>query len=164
MSALLTFVVAINASSLGWFITSAETDRILSALFQTSFSLHLLVLTSLSVHQRDVASHTRSIIHITSLATVVTSLFCVASIMPSSTLGGISSREIRRDDFYATFTIYVVFLVIAVTRPLGPKLHFPSERIYSEKTVMAITNKDEENVCGLVGTMKNNSSKFRRTD
>jgi len=161
MSALLTFVVAINASSLGWSITSAETNRILSALFQTSFSLHLLVLTGLSVHQRDVASQTRSIIHITSLATVVTSLFCVASIMPSSTVGGISSR---RDDFYATFAIYVVFLVIAVTRPLGPKLYFPSERIYSEKTVMAITNKDEENVCGLVGMMKNHSSDFRRTD
>jgi len=84
--------------------------------------------------------------------------------MPSSTLGGISSREIRRDDFYATFAIYVVLLVIAVTRPLGPKLHFPSERIYSEKTIMAITNKDEENVCGLVGMMKNHSSRFRRTD
>lgn len=164
MSALLTFVVAINASSLGWSITSAEINRILSTLFQTSFSLHLLVLTGLSVHQRDVASHTRSIIHITSLVAVVTSLFCIASIMPSLTVGGISSREIRRDDFYTTFAIYVVFLVIAVTRPLGPKLHFPSERIYSEKTVMGITNKDEENVCGLVGMINNHSSKSRRTD
>ncbi|KAL9710252.1 hypothetical protein Ac2012v2_006548 [Leucoagaricus gongylophorus] len=151
MSILLTFVVAINASSLGWSITSTETKRILTTLFQTSFSLYLLIVTGSSVNQRDVESHTRSIIHITSLTIVVTGLFCVAGIMPNSTFDGISRLEIRRDDFYATSAIYVVLLVVAMTRPLGPKLHFPSERIYSEKTVMAITNKDEENVCGLVG-------------
>lgn len=153
MSILLTFVVAINASSLGWSITSTETKRILTTLFQTSFSLYLLIVTGSSVNQRDVESHTRSIIHITSLTIVVTGLFCVAGIMPNSTFDGISRLEIRRDDFYATSAIYVVLLVVAMTRPLGPKLHFPSERIYSEKTVMAITNKDEENVCGLVGTV-----------
>jgi len=84
--------------------------------------------------------------------------------MPSSTVGGIAGQEIGEDGFRATFAIYVVFLVIALTRPLGPKLHFPSERIYSEKTVMAIMNKDEENVCGLVGMIINHSSEFQRTD
>lgn len=53
--------------------------------------------------------------------------------------------------WWAIFVLYALVFAISTTVPLGPKLHYPPERIYSEKIVAATTNKDEENVCGLVG-------------
>lgn len=155
ISTLLAVAVAINASSLGWSITSTDTKRILTTIFETLFSLYLLILAGLSVNQRDVDSHTKSILHITSLATAVTGLYCVAGIMPGTPVSNVNASggggDVPYGLWYTTFAIYVVVFVVSITRPLGPRLYYPSERIYSEKTIMAITNKDEENVCGLVG-------------
>ena len=47
--------------------------------------------------------------------------------------------------------ILVGFLAIyiAVNIPAGSPVHYPVEKIYSEKIVSAITNKDEQNVAGV---------------
>lgn len=156
MSILLAFVVAINASSFGWSITSSDPRSIITNVLQIVLSLYLLVLAGLSVKELDVVAHTYSILHITALSTTITLLFFAAAILPSTP--PVAAGEVDHVPvglWYATLVLYALVCVISITTPLGPKLHFPSERIYSEKVIMAITNKDEENVCGLVGAFLN---------
>jgi hypothetical protein len=152
MATLLTFAAAINASSFGWSIASDDNKLITTNVLSTVFSLYLIVLTGLSVNQQDVHSHTKSIIHIASLATAAASLFCVAAIIPETTsANGGDYERAPVGLWYTTFGLYSLVFAISITRPLGPMMHYPPEMIYSEKITMAITNKDEENVCGVVG-------------
>jgi hypothetical protein len=54
--------------------------------------------------------------------------------------------------WYVVLGLYASSTFIAVTTPLGPALHFPVSRIYSEKTVAAITNQAMDNVSGVTGS------------
>ncbi len=157
MTILLAFVVAINASSLGWAIASNDTQSIISSVFGIIFSVYVLVLACRSVNEQEVYLHTKAVIQITTLSTIATSLFFAAAILPDTPpVTTDISQELESTPvglWYAILALYSVVFAISITTPLGPKLHFPPERIYSEKTVMAITNKDEENVCGAVGTI-----------
>lgn len=157
MLVLLASVVAVNASSLGWSIASNHTRSIIIGVLQTVFSLYLLILAGRSIKQNDVHSHTETVVHITALSIVATALFFTAAILPSTppVTASITKEDVNAPPglWYATLALYTLVFVISITTPLGPKLHFPPERIYSEKTIMATTNKDEENVCGVVGTV-----------
>ena len=53
--------------------------------------------------------------------------------------------------WYAVLGLYCAALFLAITMPRGPKLHFPSEVIYSEKTLLQTTSKYEDNVDGMTG-------------
>jgi len=53
--------------------------------------------------------------------------------------------------WYVVLALYGLSTVVAITTPLGPPLHFPVSRIYSEKTVAAITNQAADNVSGATG-------------
>ena len=53
--------------------------------------------------------------------------------------------------WYVVLGLYAFSTAIAITTPLGPPLHFPVSRIYSEKTVAAITNQARDNVSGITG-------------
>lgn len=150
---LLAFIVALNASSLGWAIVTHGTQSIVTGDFGIIFSTYLLILAVYSINQEDVRLHTESILHITALSTIATSLFFASIILPDTTAVTTNVIEELRGDvpmglWYATLVLYAIVSAISITTPLGPKLHFPPERIYSERTVSAITNKDEENVCG----------------
>lgn len=53
--------------------------------------------------------------------------------------------------WYVVLGLYAFSTAVAITTPLGPPLHFPASRIYSEKTVAAITNQAQDNVSGVTG-------------
>jgi hypothetical protein len=153
MSIFLVFVVCIDAASLGWSITSRDPRFIATNALWTVFSVYLLILTVLSVRQLDVVKHTHSICHIAALSTAAALLFFIAAILPDARPPVVTSasEQVPSGLWFAALVLYALVCSISVTTPLGPKLHLPSERIYSEKVIMAITNKDEENVCGSVG-------------
>ncbi len=53
--------------------------------------------------------------------------------------------------WYVVLSLYTLSTAVAITTPLGPALHFPISRIYSEKTVAAVTNHAVDNVSGVTG-------------
>lgn len=53
--------------------------------------------------------------------------------------------------WYAVIGVYAIAGATCYTTPLGPPLHFSLSAIYSDRIVRAITNKDEVNICGVVG-------------
>ncbi|PSR83532.1 hypothetical protein PHLCEN_2v5686 [Hermanssonia centrifuga] len=53
--------------------------------------------------------------------------------------------------WYTSLVLYLFACILIVTTPRGPPLHFPPERIYSEKTVMAITSRRKDNVSSITG-------------
>ncbi|KJA25547.1 hypothetical protein HYPSUDRAFT_37542 [Hypholoma sublateritium FD-334 SS-4] len=68
----------------------------------------------------------------------------------SPAIVSIDDEPVLKGLWYALTAIYAIIAVIAYTTPLGPPLHYPPSDIYSEKTVQSITNKDEDNVCGII--------------
>jgi hypothetical protein len=51
--------------------------------------------------------------------------------------------------WWTSLAIAGLTMLICTTVPRGPRLHFPSERIYSEKTLATTTNHVRDNVSGL---------------
>jgi hypothetical protein len=163
MSIFLAFVVCIDAASLGWSLTARDPRFIATNALWTVFSVYLLVLAVSSVRQLDVVKHTHSICHISALSTITTLLVFIATVIPDAPqpVATSTSERLPSGLWYATVVLYALVCSISITTPLGPKLHLPSERIYSEKVIMAITNKDEENVCGSVGAFFSTSFLFQ---
>ncbi|EKM77362.1 hypothetical protein AGABI1DRAFT_130448 [Agaricus bisporus var. burnettii JB137-S8] len=153
MSIFLAIVVCIDAVSLGWSITSKDPHIIATNALWTVFSVYLLILAVLSVRQLDAVKHAHSIYHITALSTFTALLFFTAAILPDTPqpVATSTSEHVPAGLWYAALVLYALVSMISITTPLGPRLHFSPERIYAEKDIMAITNKDEENVCGAVG-------------
>lgn len=85
-----------------------------------------------------------------------------ASFSPNTTSPvavSIDDEPVLKGLWYALTAIYAIIAVIAYTTPLGPPLHYPPIDIYSEKTVQSITNKDEDNVCGIISMFYLSSGK-----
>lgn len=77
----------------------------------------------------------------------------------SPAVTSIDDEPILKGLWYALAAIYAIIAAIAYTTPLGPPLHYPPSDIYSEKTVQSITNKDEDNVCGIISMFNVSSEK-----
>jgi hypothetical protein len=74
------------------------------------------------------------------------------SILPSENLPVIAMQDsILPFLWYASLALYILAFVTALNIPCGPPLHYPPSAIYSEKTALAITNKEENNVTGVYG-------------
>ncbi|TFK38174.1 multidrug resistance-associated ABC transporter [Crucibulum laeve] len=154
ISSLLAVVVILSTVALGWSTTNDERQETAVFALHVVFSLYLLVIAARSVVQEEVESHSQSIIHLTTLLTVVTTLLGSAAILPDAPPPVAQSLEddaVLKGIWYAMFGLYTVTCILAYSTPQGPPLHYPPAGIYSEKTVQSITNSDQENVCGLVG-------------
>jgi hypothetical protein len=74
------------------------------------------------------------------------------SILPSENLPVIVTLDsVLPSLWYTSLLLYILALVTALNIPCGPPLHYPPSAIYSEKTALAIKNKEENNVSGVYG-------------
>ena len=153
LSLLLSFALISSTISLGWSVVNAErSDTVIHAL-HVCFALYVFLLAVRSIGQDNPNDHSDSILHLTTLLTVVFLLLGSAAILPSTRPPIVTSIEdgyILLGLWYGLVGIYGIACFIAYTTPLGPPLHYPPSDIYSEKTVQSITNTDEENVCGII--------------
>ncbi|KAF9548180.1 multidrug resistance-associated ABC transporter [Agrocybe pediades] len=150
LSVLLALSLSISSVSLGWSIVDADTSSIVLYALHVAFDLYLFVVSVRSVYQDTMDSHSESIIHLSILLTAVFALLTFTEILPAEpfTTTTEDSRVLTILRL-VKLSLYGVAWIGCVTTPLGPRLHYPPSDIYSEKTVQAITNMDEENVCGI---------------
>ncbi|KAL6302688.1 P-loop containing nucleoside triphosphate hydrolase protein [Sparassis latifolia] len=88
------------------------------------------------------------------LLLAATALLCTTAILPSSqSIGAAAFRDVSVPPalWYNALVLYTSAFLIAVNIPCGPPLHCPSERIYSDKTLMLVNTREEANVCGVTG-------------
>ncbi|TBU28095.1 multidrug resistance-associated ABC transporter [Dichomitus squalens] len=164
LSLLLGAVLAIQAISLGWSITESDSVDIMVYSLHTAFALYALILASRSVNQ-TYSAHATAIVHLSALTFTAFVFLAITAIIPSSPFpfSGIPAPSSLmwgsawvKDGaplglWYATLALYFAAAAVAVTTPRGPKLHFPSERMYSAKTLMQTTSRYEDNVDEITG-------------
>jgi hypothetical protein len=155
ISFFLSLTVVINAVALGFAAANEEQYDIIVVSLQLFFSLYVFLLSSRSVGQSAADEHANSILHVTGLTTVAFALFGSIVILPDRSppvaASGVGSSEpVLVYLWYNLVGLYTILCVLTFTTPLGPPLYFPPKNIYSKKTVDLITNKDEENVCGII--------------
>ncbi|KAF9234929.1 hypothetical protein BU15DRAFT_78554 [Melanogaster broomeanus] len=154
VSTLLVAILVLQSTSLGWTFSADEGDSILVYALHVAYAFYLASLAVRSVYQNAIEPHSDSMIHLAILTFVPTVLLFTTAILPSSTPVALSlllSLPTLLWLWYAVLFLYFVTTVIVFTTPMGPPMHFPPENIYSEKTIKAATNADQNNVCGLVG-------------
>ncbi|KAF8879657.1 ATP-binding cassette transporter [Gymnopilus junonius] len=153
VSSLLALAVVLNAVPLGWSIAHEDKHDIIVYSLHIGFALYTFIIAARSVSQNTVEYHSESTIHLAALLTIAFGLLGISTILPSSPspiAAVFAGVDVLSASWYALIAIYFVTSVVSITTPLGPPLHYPPENIYSEKTVQSITNKDEENVCGII--------------
>ncbi|TFK92526.1 multidrug resistance-associated ABC transporter [Polyporus arcularius HHB13444] len=155
VTSLLATILIIQTICLGWSITEDDRHNIAVYSLHVAFALYTLVLSGLSINQ-TYAAHTKSIIHLCVLTFAATILLGTTAILPSTPFPGTGTSILSISGapsalWYTVIALYAVCLCIVVTTPRGPRLHFPTENIYSEKTLMQITSKYDDNVCGITG-------------
>ncbi|KAI0034681.1 P-loop containing nucleoside triphosphate hydrolase protein [Vararia minispora EC-137] len=157
LAVLLSGVVGLQTASFALSITLGLRDDGIVCALDVAFSLYVLGYSLLSIRQTDTPTHAVSVVHITWLTITAFTLFFVTAILPKSqmhiTLFFVLDDEPRtlRIFYYVAIALYGFASAIAISTPLGPALHFPKERIYSEKTVESITNDAYDNVSGSIG-------------
>ena len=164
LSLLLGAILALQSVSLGLSITDAVRTDIAVYALHTAFALYLLVLAGRSVNAAY-GAHERAVVHLSALTWLAVMLLGTTAILPSTPFPLAPSSLVRSaievgagvkggaplGVWYAVLGLYVGAFVLVVTTPRGPKLHFPSEAIYADKTLMQITSKYEDNVDGITG-------------
>ncbi|KAI0074080.1 multidrug resistance-associated ABC transporter [Panus rudis PR-1116 ss-1] len=156
---LFAIILAIQAISLGWASVNDDRVGIAIQILHIAFSLYLLVLTSYAVN-KDNTAHARLTVHIAVLTLLASAFLGTIAILPSTPNPVTSLLRLKLQYqsisvpsalWYTTVILYIVACAVAITMPRGPKLHFPSERIYSEKDIANTTSRYPDNVSGFTG-------------
>ena len=174
LSLLLGAILVLQAISLGFSITSPSRTTygdIAAYTLHIVFALYTLALSFRAV-RATYAAHAMVVVHLSALTVFAALLLFVTAILPSTpfplpkeveenTPLFSSSTSVWGDTdvqegaacalWYAVLALYVTATGVAVTTPRGPKLHFPSERVYSDKTLMQVTSRYEDNVDEITG-------------
>jgi len=148
--------VSLQTISLGYAASYSSSTTTATYLLHGLFAIYLSILAVQSVSKTVIYSHVRNVIHLTVLTTLTFVLLGFTALFPRNP----TSMSVPVEDYkphflqviwYAVLGLYGFSTVIAITTPLGPPLHFPVSRIYSEKTIDAITNQAADNVSGATG-------------
>jgi hypothetical protein len=154
MSFLLALILVIDAICLGYSAINNERSAVAIYIIHIVFALYILVLAVRSVNQISVELHWESILHITALTLLATTLLGITAILPASPppiATSLGTLKALQELWHSSLALYAVVCIMSFTTPQGPRLHYPPENIYSDKTVSATTNFYEDNVCGIVG-------------
>ncbi|GJE85243.1 multidrug resistance-associated ABC transporter [Phanerochaete sordida] len=146
--------LALETVSLAWSAVEADRHGVAVYAVRTTFALYLVIVAACSV-KLEYAQHWRCVLHIFALTFLAASFFGTFAILPSTPTpiaanAVLPSPVVPSAVYYADAALYIVACAIAATIPRGPPLHFPSERVYSDKTLMSVTSKYPDNVCGSV--------------
>ncbi|KAF9225872.1 multidrug resistance-associated ABC transporter [Gyrodon lividus] len=153
VSALLAAILVLQSIGMGWTFSAGGGDSKLYAL-HVAYAFYLTALAVRSVYQNAIGPHSESMIHLAILSALPTILLLTTAILPSSepaSLSLLQNLPALLGLWYAVLVLYFVATVVVFTTPMGPPMYFPPENIYSEKTIKATTNADQNNVCGVVG-------------
>ena len=155
--------MVISTASLGWSITHDRDDHVAVKVYSLHlfFALYVFIISARSVFQVTPDNHSHSILHLTTLLTVVFSFLGSAAILPDSppsVATSIDDDPVLLGLWYALLGIYTIGCILAYSTPLGPPLQYPPSDIYFEKTVKSITNVDKQNVCGTTSKRPTRSS------
>jgi hypothetical protein len=149
-------VVSLQTVSLGYAASFSSLTTAATYLLHVLFAIYLLILAIPSIGKDSNYSHIGNTIHLSVLTTLTFGLLGFTALFPHDQTSISALAEDTQPHFlqviwYVVLGLYALSTVIAITTPLGPPLHFPVSRIYSEKTVAAITNQAVDNVSGATG-------------
>ncbi|EMD35632.1 hypothetical protein CERSUDRAFT_85569 [Gelatoporia subvermispora B] len=153
LSVLLAAILVLQSVGLGWFILDDDRVNTITYALHTAYALYALVIAVYSIPLRD-SEHATAVVHLFSLTFLASALLFTTAILPSTPIPIAplyKTSSVPSSLFYAAVVLYIITLAIAISTPRGPKLHYPSDCIYSEKTLMQVTSKYEDNVCGVTG-------------
>lgn len=151
---LLAAILVFQSISLGWTFSAGDDDSNLTYALHAAYAFYLTALAGRSVYQNAVEPHSESIIHLAALTFVPTTLLFTTAILPTSrpvNLSILQTYSALPGIWYTVLVLYFIVTIVVFTTPMGPRLHYPSETLYSDKTLKTATNRDEDNVCGVVG-------------
>lgn len=145
-------ILIIQSVCLGWSIVEEDRKDIIIYALQVFFAFYNFCVAVRSIRQIN-PYHTHSVTLLFALTMLTATLLITIAILPTSPVPSASMVQATTPKalWYITLALYCISAVIAITMPTGPLLHFPSERIYSEKTIQSTTTKYADNVCGVVG-------------
>ena len=156
VSTLFATILVIQCVGLGWSVSEGDKENVVVYALYVAFALYTLSLSGASINQ-TYSRHSNALVHLSGLTFVAVLLLGTTAILPSKPPPAVSifrhESGAPHGLWYATLALYAVCLFMAATTPRGPPLHFPSAEIYSDKTLMQITSKYEDNVCGITGTL-----------
>ncbi|TCD67258.1 hypothetical protein EIP91_000335 [Steccherinum ochraceum] len=157
LSIIFGLTLASQAVLLGHAIVDQDNIKIVTQSLHVAFAFYLLSITVLAVN-KEYAAHATTVIHLAALTFVASMCLGALALLPSDPIPVTQailslpiSVSIPRALWLVTVALYVLATFTAFTIRRGPALHFPSERIYSEKTLMKLTSRYEDNVCGVTG-------------
>ncbi|KAN0125580.1 multidrug resistance-associated ABC transporter [Russula decolorans] len=148
-------VVSLQTVSFGYAASFSSSTTAATYLLHVLFAIYLSILAVQSVGRNTIGSHIGNVIHLSVLTTLTFALLGFTALLPRDPTSILAPAEdwphFLQAIWYVVLALYGLSTVVAVTTPLGPPLHFPVSRIYSEKTVAAITNQAVDNVSGATG-------------
>ncbi|KAH7096201.1 multidrug resistance-associated ABC transporter [Auriculariales sp. MPI-PUGE-AT-0066] len=143
-------------TAFGWSLTAGDvpTADAVAFLLRLLFTVYCLAVSIVWVSQNEVDPHWATTIHLSALTTLHAFLLLVTAILPESPAPSTSSMvaypAVLIGLWYTNLVLSWAIAVICITIPRGPLLHFPSERIYSEKTLGTTTTHVPDNVSASV--------------
>ena len=151
--------MSLQTVSLGYAASFSSSSITATYLLHVLFAIYLSILAVQSVGKNTISSHVRNVIHLSVLTTLTFALLGCTALFPRDPTSGSAPADDSQPHclqviWYVVLALYGLSTVIAITIPLGPPLHFPVSRIYSEKTVAAITNQAADNVSGAIGSCR----------
>lgn len=178
ISCLLTIALITSGVSLGLSILDGQRYELTVYSLHGAFAFYTCILSFRSIRQSDAESHSKSILHLSALSTIAFLLLGITTILPESSPPVTESLSVfhtfwpqsyilrapNQDDavllalWYASITVYALACIVVIRTPLGPLLYYPPSDLYSEATVRSITNKDNNNVCGVISLSNLQSS------
>ncbi|TFK68805.1 multidrug resistance-associated ABC transporter [Pluteus cervinus] len=154
ISLLLSLTLVLETIQFGWVnMEDADWRDVATSTLRVSFAAYLLLITVRAVKSQS--KHAETIIHLATLTTLSSVLLLISTMLPTTPppVAKLSEEVIigLQRLRLAVLALYIISASITSTTRRGPRLQYPPERIYFEKTVNAKTNPDPENVCGVVG-------------
>lgn len=154
LTLVLAAILALETVSLAWSAVEANRVGVTVYSIRAVFALYVVTIAGYSV-KLEYAPHWHCVLHLSVLTFFAASLLGTLAILPSTPMPVSASRVlpspvIPNALWYTEVVLYILACAVASTIPRGPPLHFPSERIYSDKTLTAVTSKYPDNVCGSV--------------
>ncbi len=148
LSIITSVLAVVQFVALGWALVADESARdIVQGFVMSIFAFYILVLSLWSVSLCQVQSHWKVIIHLSILTTTAFILLSSSAIMPSNA----PLENTQKTLWYMSLALVFLAFWISSRTKRGPKLHYPSSAIYSEKILAGTTTIAEDNVCGITG-------------